>query len=214
MRRVLRWTVKSVLAVILMIVVYLAVTLVQVWHASTLNQARPAQAIVVLGAAQYDGYPSPDLKARLDHAYQLWTDRLASTMVVTGGRVPGDPYSEASVGAGYLAHRGVPPSHILWETQGRDSWQSLASAAAFLKERHITRVLLVSDPFHDERISLMSRELGLNPLVSPTRTSPIRGNAVWPYFVKETGEVALGRIIGFRRMVGVDTRVQSAGLGG
>jgi uncharacterized SAM-binding protein YcdF (DUF218 family) len=213
-RRVLGWVGRLAAVAVGIIIAYLAVTLVQVWHASTLHQDRPSQAIVVLGAAQYDGRPSPDLKARLDHAYHLWTDHLASTMVVTGGKIPGDPYSEASVGAVYLARRGVPQGRILWETQGRDSWQSLASVAGFLKARRITHVLLVSDPFHDERISLMAHELGLSPLVSPTRTSPIRGTAVLPYFVKETGDVALGRIIGFRRLVGVDARVQRTGLAG
>ena len=210
----LRWAVRTVAVVAAVVVAYLGVTLVQVWHASTLDQARPVQAVVVLGAAQYDGRPSPDLKARLDHALLLWDRHLAPTMVVTGGKIPGDPYSEASVGADYLASRGVPQRDILWETEGRDSWQSLASTATFLKARHIDVVLLVSDPFHDERISLMSSEVGLTPYVSPTHTSPIHGASVIPYFAKETGEVALGRIIGFRRLAGVDTRVQRAGLGG
>lgn len=206
----MRWVVRGSAVVIGLVVVYLLVTLGQVWHASRLNQARPVQAIVVLGAAQYDGHPSPDLRARLDHAYGLWAGHLAPTVVVTGGRVPGDPFTEATAAANYLAGRGVSQAEILREVSGRDSWQSLASAAGFLKQRHISRVLLVSDPFHDERISLMSDELGLTSFVSPTRTSPIRGHATIPYFLKETAEVSLGRIIGFRRMVGVDQRVQRA----
>ncbi|MGI8752660.1 MAG: YdcF family protein [Acidimicrobiales bacterium] len=208
--RPLRWAFRLVAVVVLAVLVYLLVTLGQVWHSSRLNQARPVQAIVVLGAAQYNGMPSPDLKARLNHAYTLWSQHLATTVVVTGGRQPGDPYTEAGTGADYLAGKGVPQTDILREVSGRDSWQSLAAASTFLKQRHIVRVLLVSDPFHDKRISLMADELGLTPYVSPTRTSPIKGNGVIPYFVKETGEVAVGRIIGFRRLVGVSERVQAA----
>lgn len=208
--RPVRWAFRVVALAVLVVVVYLLVTLGQVWHSSRLNQARPVQAIVVLGAAQYNGRPSPDLKARLDHALTLWSQHLTSTVVVTGGREPGDPYTEASAGADYLAAKGVPQADILREVSGRDSWQSLAAAATFLKHRHIVRVLLVSDPFHDKRISLMADELGLTPYVSPTRTSPIKGSAVIPYFAKETGEVAVGRIIGFRRLVGVGEQVHRA----
>jgi uncharacterized SAM-binding protein YcdF (DUF218 family) len=195
------------MVLVALVVGYLGVTLVQVWLASRQNQAQPAQAIIVLGAAQYNGVPSPDLRARLDHVLILWKDKLAPTVVVTGGKEPGDVYTEATASANYLAAHGVPQADILREVQGRDSWESLAASAAFLKARGIRRVLLVSDPFHDERISLMAGELGLTSYVSPTRTSPIRGTAVVPYFAKETVEVAIGRIIGFRRLVGVDNRM-------
>ncbi|MDQ6783299.1 MAG: YdcF family protein [Actinomycetota bacterium] len=205
-----RWALRSTIVVVVGLLLYLLVTLGQVWHSSRLNQARPVQAIVVLGAAQYNGAPSPDLKARLDHAYALWSAHLAATVVVTGGREPGDPYTEAGAAANYLAAKSVPQADILREVSGRDSWQSLAAASAFLKQRRILRVLLVSDPFHDKRISLMADELGLTPYLSPTRTSPIKGSAAVPYFIKETGEVAVGRIVGFRRLVGVGERVQGA----
>lgn len=190
------------------VLAYLVVTFVEVWWAARQDEARPAQAIVVLGSAQYNGVPSSDLRARLDHALGLWRRGLAPTIVVTGGRQSGDPYTEAGVSADYLAGRGVPQAAILREVSGRDSWQSLSAAADFLRARGETQVLLVSDPFHDERISLMAAELGLKPYVSPTRTSPIRGWSVIPYFAKETVEVAIGRVVGFRRLVGVSRRVQ------
>jgi uncharacterized SAM-binding protein YcdF (DUF218 family) len=196
-----RIAVRIVLIVVAAVILYLGVTAWQVWHASRHDQARPAGAIIVLGAAQYNGRPSPDLAARLDHALLLWKKGLAPLVVVTGGKAPGDAFTEATAGATYLAARGVPQSAILREVTGRDSWQSLDATAAFLRERGATTVLLVSDPFHDERISLMAAELGLRPYVSPTLTSPIRGTATVPYFAKETVEVALGRIIGFRRLV-------------
>jgi uncharacterized SAM-binding protein YcdF (DUF218 family) len=191
-------------------VAYLFFNFAQVWWASRQNQARPAQAIVVLGAAQYNGVPSPDLRARLDHSLSLWRARLAPIVVVTGGKEAGDMYTEAAAGAAYLEADGVPEPDIVQEGVGRNSWQSLAAAATVLEARRATRVLLVSDPFHDKRIALMARDLGLTPYVSPTRTSPIRGLAVIPYFAKETIEVAIGRIVGFQRLTAVSGRVRPA----
>ena len=207
-RRVWRWSLRAALAAAGVLVAYLLFNLVQVWWASRQNQARPVQAIVVLGAAQYNGVPSPDLRARLDHAASLWRAQLAPVVVVTGGKEPGDVYTEATAGANYLESRGIPPANIIRESTGRNSWQSLVAAASMLEARHVTRVLLVSDPFHDERIALMASDLGLTPYVSPTRSSPIRGMAVIPYFAKETVEVAIGRIVGFHRLTGVSRRVQ------
>ena len=188
------------------LLLYLGVTLIQVWLASREDQARPVQAIVVLGAAQYNGKVSPVLKARLDHAHDLWARHLSDVIVVTGGRQPGDRFTEATASANYLAGKGVPDSAVLREVSGRNSWQSLAASAAFLKARKISTVLLVSDPFHDKRIALMAGELGLKPYVSPTKASPIRGADKATHFGRETLEVALGRVIGFRRLVNVGER--------
>ena len=182
------------------VAVYLLVNLGLVWRASRDDQARPVQAIVVLGSAQYNGVPSPDLAARLSHALALWHRRLAPVIVVTGGKQPGDTYTEAEASADWLAARGVPQSSILREVNGRDTWDSLDATARFLKPRGIHTVLLVSDPYHDDRISLIAGQLGLTSFVSPTKISPIRGTAVVPYFAKETVAVAAGRIIGFRAL--------------
>ncbi|MDQ1365161.1 MAG: hypothetical protein QOK20_1000 [Acidimicrobiaceae bacterium] len=198
---IVKWGLRAALAVIAVGVVYLAVTFVQVWQASRQDQARPVQAIVVLGSAQYNGVPSPDLRARLNHAYDLWKRNLSDVIVVTGGKQPGDRVSEATASADYLAAKGVPQEAILREVSGRNSWQSLESTAAFLMARQRTTVLLVSDPFHDKRIALIAGELGLKPYVSPTRSSPLGTGAKLANYVKETGEVAVGRIIGFRHLV-------------
>jgi uncharacterized SAM-binding protein YcdF (DUF218 family) len=201
---IVKWGLRAALAVIGIAVVYIAVTFVQVWQASRQDQARPVQAIVVLGAAQYNGVPSADLRARLDHAYDLWKRNLSDVIVVTGGKQPGDRFTEATASADYLAQKGVPQPAILREVRGRNSWQSLESAAAFLMARQRFTVLLVSDPFHDKRIALIAAELGLKPYVSPTRSSPLGTGAKLVNFVKETGEVAVGRIIGFRHLVDLD----------
>jgi uncharacterized SAM-binding protein YcdF (DUF218 family) len=200
----LRWAIRLVALAVLAVVVYLGVTLGQVWWASREDQARQVQAIIVLGAAQYNGTPSPDLAARLDHALGLWQRHLAPTIVVTGGKETGDAYTEATAGADWLEARGVPDADILREVSGRDSWESLSGAALFLKARGDRRVLLVSDPFHDERLHAMASALGLTGFVSPTRTSPIRGTQTWPYFGRETVAVAVGRIVGFRREVSLE----------
>jgi uncharacterized SAM-binding protein YcdF (DUF218 family) len=205
----LKWLLRISAAIIAGLALYFGVTFWQVWAASRWDQTRPVQAIVVLGAAQYNGRPSPVLVARLDHAYQLWHRGISDVIVVTGGRQPGDQFTEATASANYLLARGVPDAQVLREVSGRNSWQSLAAAAGFLKTRGRTEVLLVSDPFHDLRISLMAGELGLRAHVSPTRTSPIKGASAVGHMAKESAEVAVGRIIGFRRLVGVGQRVRA-----
>ncbi len=195
------------------VVLYLGITFVQVWRAARRDGARPAQAIVVLGAAQYNGQPSSVLRARLDHAIALWRRRLAPVIVVTGGRQPGDRFTEATASANYLLARGVPDEAVLREVSGESSWQSLAATAAFLRQREIQRVLLVSDPFHSYRIGAIADELGLDAHTSPTRDSPISGTTETRYMLRETAAVALGRVIGFRREAGIQDVVQN-GSGG
>jgi uncharacterized SAM-binding protein YcdF (DUF218 family) len=192
---------RLALVAVAVVVVYLAVTFAQVVLASQRDGARRADAIVVLGAAQYDGRPSPVLRARLDHAARLYGRRLAPVVVVTGGRQPGDRFTEAHASARYLRDRhDVPEEAVLWEPYGKSSWAQIASAARFLKRRGMEDVVLVSDPFHSARIGDIARERGLDAAVSPTRTSPIEGIEQVPYLAKETAAVALGRLVGHRRV--------------
>jgi uncharacterized SAM-binding protein YcdF (DUF218 family) len=200
MPRVIRIGLRVGLAVFLVLFVYLAVTFVQVWLASRRDEARPSQAIIVLGAAEYDGRPSPVLAARLDHAIQLYRDGIAPVIVVTGGRQPGDRFTEAGASADYLHKHGIPDAAILRETTGRTSWESLEAAARFLDQRHMRRVVLVSDPYHSERIKAIAHEVGLYALTSPTRTSPIKGTSVWRRMLGETVRVAAGRLFGYARL--------------
>jgi len=193
---------RRILATGLVVTVgYFAVTFVQVWTAGRRDQAHRVEAIVVLGAAQYNGRPSAVLTARLDHAAALYQQGLAPYVVVTGGRAEGDRFTESEASARYLHGKGVSDDAILREVQGRNSWQSLAAAARFLKARGITEVVLVSDPFHAARIIGIAEELGLEAATSPTRTSPIEGMSEFRHLLTETAQVGVGRIIGFRRMV-------------
>jgi uncharacterized SAM-binding protein YcdF (DUF218 family) len=191
---------RVALGLFAIVFVYLSVTFFQVWRAARRDDARPADAIVVLGAAQYDGTPSPVLAARLDHALELYNAGVAPTIVVTGGRQPGDRFTEATAAAAYLHAHGVPDDAILRETNGRSSWESLAAAGRFLEDRGTTDVVLVSDPYHAARIDDIADEVGLDAVVSPTTTSPISGGAEWKRFGTETLRVAAGRVFGYRRL--------------
>jgi vancomycin permeability regulator SanA len=206
-RRVAGIAIKVTAVVLALVVTYVGVTFVQVWMASRDDNVHKAEAIVVFGAAQYNGRPSAVLRARLDHAVDLYHQHVAPYIVVTGGRQPGDKFTEATASADYLHTKGVPDSDILREVSGHSSWQSLASTASFLKVRHIKDVILVSDPFHSLRIGGMAAELGLDASTSPTRTSPITGFDAAEYMGRETVAVALGRIVGFRREAGVKSVV-------
>ena len=189
------------LAFMLLAISYYAVTLYQVHSTGLGDQARQVDAIVVMGAAQYDGRPSPQLAARLDHAADLWSVGLAQVMVVTGGNQPGDRFTEAEASANYLIERGVPAEKILQESRGHSSYASLDGVAALLHQRGLFRVLLVSDPFHSLRSRLIAQELGLVAYVSPTRTSPVQGGAETAKEMEEAGGIAVGRIISFERLL-------------
>lgn len=145
------------------------------WQARS-DEARPVEAIVVLGAAQYNGRPTTVLRARLDQALALYDRNLAPVMVVTGGKQEGDVTTEAEASREYLVEHGVPRSAILMENAGRDTWQSLQGVATMLKPRDLSRVLLVSDGFHLLRSKKMARDLGLNPVASAAPDSPIQPN--------------------------------------
>lgn len=161
-------------------------TAVLVW--ASRDEAQPAQAIVVLGAAQYAGKPSPVLRARLDHALDLWNRHLSSLLILTGGTGIGDTTSEAAVGRTYARKRGVPDSAILVENAGRTTSESMRAVAGMLEVRGLQTALLVSDPFHMLRLRILARRFGFTPYTSPTQTSPISPNreARWKYIFSES----------------------------
>jgi uncharacterized SAM-binding protein YcdF (DUF218 family) len=156
-----------------MLVLGYLILLAWVFRVSRLDQRNQADAIVVLGAAQYNGRPSPVLKARLDHALDLYRAGLAPALVVTGGIGSGDRMSEATVGHRYLRSQNVPDSAIIVRPDGRTTDESMRSVSAWMHEQKHTRVLLVSDPFHMARLRLEARSSGLEVLTSPTQTSSI-----------------------------------------
>jgi uncharacterized SAM-binding protein YcdF (DUF218 family) len=193
-------------ALALALVVYLAVTFGQVYRASRHDGARSAEAIVVLGAAQYDGRPSPVLRDRLDHALELYEAGYSVRIVVTGGRQEGDRFTEAEAGYRYLRDQGVPEDALLREVAGSNTYESLEEAAAFLIEQGLTTVVLVTDGYHAYRVRAVAEELGLDASVSPapdrlSRTSELR------LLLRETAAVSVGRIIGWDRLFRIDNAV-------
>ena len=199
-RRRGRSVVRALLAVALVGVGYFGVSLFQVWNTGRASQAREVDAIVVLGAAQYDGRPSPQLQARLDEVLRLWPGGIAPLVVVTGGQQPGDRFTEAEASARYLVERGVPEGAIVFENEGTSTFESLESTAAILADRGLDRVLLVTDPFHSLRSRLIAQEVGMEAYVAPTSTSVVTGPRSAALHLKEAGGVAVGRLIGFGRL--------------
>lgn len=164
---------------------------VLVW--SEMDQAQPAGSIVVLGAAQYDGRPSPVLRARLDHGIDLWNHGMGRVLVVTGGEGSGDTTSEAAVGRAYARKHGVPDTAIVLENKGRTTRESMLAVSEILSSRGITSAILVSDPFHMLRLSILGRRFGLTTYTSPTRTSPISPSREkrWRYMFGESVKAPL-----------------------
>ncbi len=197
--RLLRFALRLIVVLVAVVVVYLAVTAVQVWLTGRHYEPGRAGAIVVMGAAQYNGVPSPDLAARLDEAVLLWRQHRAPAVMVTGSREPGDRYTEAEASARYLIAAGIPAADIE-EAGGRDSWENLADAAPALLARKERSVLMVTDKFHEDRSLAIASTVGLTPHPTPTQTSPITGVSSVPYYAKETVGVALGRIVGFAHL--------------
>ncbi len=205
--RLLRILTRVVLVATVLGLVYFAVTFIQVWRASATDRAASADAIVVLGAAQYDGAPSPVLRSRLDHAIELREQQIADIIVVTGGNQPGDRTTEASASADYLLASGVPDGSIRREVSGTNSWQSLAAAARFLRQEDLLDVVLVSSPYHALRTEAIADEVGLRGRASPAARSSEGVASQVSSLGREAVAVGVGRIIGFGRLVDLDDRV-------
>jgi uncharacterized SAM-binding protein YcdF (DUF218 family) len=181
-------------------VTYFLVSLLQVWNTGRSADRQPVDAIVVLGAAQYDGRPSPQLQARLDHALELWNLNLASYIVVTGGKQEGDRFTEAETARKFFEENRVASDLIIEENSGMTTYDSLLAFSKVARDLKIARVLIVSDPFHLLRAKLIADEVGLSASSSSTRSSVIRGGDAFSHNLREAAGVAVGRIVGFRRV--------------
>src|SRR6266513_3892547 len=174
------WTARRAIGGILLLVVLLALgwaaIVVSVAVHAARDEAASADAIVVLGAAQYNGRPSPVLRARLDHAATLYQRGFAPTVLVTGGVGVGDTLNEANVGHDYLVRLGMPDDAVIPLAGGRDTFTSLKQVQNWFAGRESRRVLLVSDGFHMLRLQIIARRLGLTPYTSPATGSPIHAN--------------------------------------
>ncbi|HWD95837.1 MAG TPA: YdcF family protein [Acidimicrobiales bacterium] len=185
--------------VVLLLVAYFAVTFVQIWLRGHEHETRSAQAILVFGTTEDDGVPSAELTARLDQALIVYKAGRAPWIAVTGGKRPGDANTEAQVSATYLTDHGVPTSRIL-VGGGADTWQNVSTVVSKLKNHHIKTVITVTDPFHEYRAMAISSAQGLIPYPSPVRNSPTIKYQLWRYYLKETLEVGVGRVVGYGRL--------------
>ena len=199
MTLLLRWVLRVCVVLAASVVLYVSVTAVQVWLTSRQTSENHANAIVVFGTAEYNGVPSADLEARLNETLALYQLGRAPLIAVTGGKQPGDLYSEAGVSAAYLHIHGVPLSKIV-VGGGSDTYQNVQSITPGLQDQGVKTVLVVTDPFHEDRAMAILTTFGFSPSPDPTTSSPITGWATVPYFAKETIAVSAGRLVGYGRL--------------
>jgi len=183
--------------------VYGCINVAQVWWVGKSDQARVVDAIVVLGVAQYDGRPSPQLQARLDHALALLLEGASPLVITTGGNQPGDRFTEAETSANYLI-KGLGIDYqaveILQENSGSTTRESLIGVRDIMQSRGLHSILIVTDPYHSLRSRLIAQDFGLVAYVSPTRTSPLRGASAVSRHVREALGVAVAHLIGFANL--------------
>jgi len=156
----MRWL-RVLLVVVLLVAAYPTWLGFRVWWQSRQDEVHSADVIVVLGAAQYNGDPSPVFKARLDQAAYLYEQDLSDTLIVTGGKRPGDRFTEAEVAEDYLVEKHeIAESAILEKPQGTTTFESLKAVSEVAQEEGLETALLVSDPMHSERVKRMASDLG------------------------------------------------------
>lgn len=168
-------------------------TVLRIWQQGQLDEQRPAQAIVVMGAAQYNGVPSPVYAARLDHAIDLYLAGIAPVLVVTGGKAEGDRTTEAAAGRAYAIANGVPAAAIISEDRGRTTRESLQAVGALLHDAGIESAIVVSDRTHMLRSLRIATDEGLVAWGSPTTSSPVDADPVRQFdaTIRELGALAV-----------------------
>jgi uncharacterized SAM-binding protein YcdF (DUF218 family) len=171
-----RWLVRLEALALLALATFLAVTAIRVVHEGSLQELHPADAIVVFGAAEYSGRPSPVLRARLDHAFELFQKKIAPVVITTGGAALDPSFSEGGVGRDYLMHRGISERNLIAETQGSDTAQSAVRVAVIMRANGLHSCVAVSDAYHVFRIKKLLEHEGIAPVyVAPRPDSRPHG---------------------------------------
>ena len=179
------------------LVSYVGIAAVSVTWAGTHSETEVVDAIVVMGAAQYDGVPSPLLASRLQHALDLWKQKQAPLIAVTGGKRPGDRFTEGDTSRRWLTDRGVPSTGIVVESSGRSTWESIKNLAPLLTQVNVHSVVVVSSSWHVQRTALSLEELGFRAHSSASPDGVLSGSSEKSKLIREIAGVSLGRIIGF-----------------
>lgn len=195
-RRGTRWFGRLVIGSLVIAVLIVGGTALRVWQVARLDDRQAVDAVVVLGAAQYDGQPSSIFAARLRHAQALYAQGLAPRIVTTGGSRQGDVYTEAEAGRRYLIDRGVPARAVVAVGEGADTLGSLRAVAGRAEGDGWQQVLVVSDPWHSLRARTMARDSGLEAWTSPTRSGPVvqTRETQARYIVRETAALLYYRL--------------------
>jgi uncharacterized SAM-binding protein YcdF (DUF218 family) len=180
-RRWLLWLEALALAAL---AVFLVLTAIGIVHEGSLQEPHTADAIVVFGAAEYAGRPSPVLRARLDHAFDLFSRGIAPVVITTGGAASDPKFSEGGVGRDYLEHRGIPERSLIAETQGSDTAQSAVRVAVIMRANGLHSCVAVSDAYHVFRIKRLLEHEGIGPVyVAPRPDSRPHGAVQRAYAV-------------------------------
>ena len=192
-----RWAFVAAITLPLLLAVATAGIAVSVYRQARQGQLLPVDAIVVMGAAQYNGNPSPVLLSRLDTALDAYRRGLAPIVIVTGGNQEGDVYTEAGTGRDYLVDQGLPEDAIRVEDRSTNSEENLRNAAAIARREGIESVLIVSDGFHLFRSKMIAHDLGLTATGLPASTSPIRpgSGSERNYILRETAAILAYKLL-------------------
>lgn len=210
-RRRAGWFTRLVAGALVLAALIVGGTAFRVWQVARVDDRRPVDAVVVLGAAQYDGEPSSIFAWRLRHAQVLFEEGVAPLIVTTGGSAVGDAFTEAQAGRDYLIERGVPADAIVAVGEGSDTLRSLEAVADRAEADGWSTALVVSDPWHSLRARTMARDAGLEAWSSPTRSGPAvqTRETQFRYILRETAALLFYRLT----HASVDTGTDDAGLG-
>jgi uncharacterized SAM-binding protein YcdF (DUF218 family) len=189
---------RVILAVVLAVVLLIGSTALAIWWTARQDSRPQADAIVVLGSAQYNGVPSSIFEARLEHALALYEDGVAPVIVTVGGKADGDQFAEAEAGRDYLAGAGVPAESLLAVPEGADTLESIRAASAAFTEHSWSHAVLVTDPWHAMRAERMAEDAGIESDSSPTRQGPAvqTRTTQFRYIIRETAAYLVYRATG------------------
>ena len=197
MRAFVRSALVLTVGACLALVSYVGIAAISVTWAGTHHDTSSVDAIVVMGAAQYDGVPSPLLASRLEHALDLWKKKQAPLIAVTGGKRAGDRFTEGDTSRRWLTDRGVPAADIVVESAGHSTWESIENLAPLLNDVDVDSVVVVSSSWHVQRAALSLEELGFRAHSSASPDGVLSGSSEKSKLIREIAGVSLGRIIGF-----------------